>query len=78
MRRIIILDTESKRLLNIILSPEQEKYLTEEINNDIDLFIKEIVVKLYYINYNKCAYITGDVKDIKEEHYYGHKVLDKV
>ena len=29
MRRIIILDTESKRLLNIILSPEQEKYLTE-------------------------------------------------
>ena len=43
MRRIIILDTESKRLLNIILSPGQEKYLTEEINNDIDLFIKEIV-----------------------------------
>ena len=78
MRRIIILDTESKRLLNIILSPEQEKYLTEEINNDIDLFIKEIVVKLYHINYNKCAYITGAVKDIKEEHYYGHKVLDKV
>lgn len=78
MRRIIILDTESKRLLNIILSPEQEKYLAEEINNDIDLFIKEIVVKLYHINYGKCTYITGDVKDIKEEHYYGPKVLDKV
>jgi hypothetical protein len=78
MRRIIILDTESKRLLNIILSPGQEKYLSEEINNDIDLFIKEIVVKLYHINYVKCAYITGDVKDIKEEHYYGPKVLDKV
>lgn len=78
MRRIIILDTESKRLLNIILSPEQEKYLAEKINNDIDLFIKENVVKLYHINYDKCAYITGDVKDIKEEHYYGPKVLDKV
>ena len=78
MRRIIILDTESKRLLNIILSPEQEKYLAEEINNDIDLFIKENVVKLYHINYDKCAYITGHVKDIKEEHYHGPKVLDKV
>ena len=78
MRRIILLDTESKRLLNIILSHEQEKYIAEEINNDIDLFIKEIVTKLYYINYDKCSYIIGDVKDIKEEHYYGPKVLDKV
>ena len=78
MRRIIILDTESKRLLNIILSPGQEKYLTEEINNDRGLFRKESGVKLYHINYKKCACITGDVKDIKEEHYYGHKVLDKV
>ena len=78
MRRIILLDTESKRLLNIILSPGQEKYLSEEINNDIDLFIKEIVTKLYHINYDKCTYITGDVKKIKEEHYYGPKVLDKV
>lgn len=78
MRRIIILDTESKRLLNIILSPEQEKFLTEEIDNDIDLFIKEIVVKIYHINYDKSVYITGDAKDIKEEHYYGSKTLDKV
>ena len=78
MRRIIILDTESKRLLNIILSPGQEKYISEEINNDIDLFIKEIVRKLYHINYDKCTYITGNAKEIKEEHYYGPKVLDKV
>ena len=78
MGKLIILDTEAKRAISIILTPEQEKYLTEKINNDIDLFIKENVVKLYHINYDKCAYITGDVKDIKEEHYYGPKVLDKV
>lgn len=75
MGKLIILDTEAKRAISIILTPEQDSIL-KEMNNDIARFIKENIVDAYHINYDKMTYVYGKSKSLKIEHYYGLKRLE--